>query len=638
MLKRRIAAVIAAAVMSLSGYAVSASADTAAIAAQTGYVTLAAEAGSMARASAQVVSSDYTSVVIRYGAAEGAVSYKVTDTKNGGVVLATFGADSAGKDQRIGGFLPNRGTYLLIQAVKADGSTEDVGFVYAEPKHLGAPANIKILDRTSDTTEYTTSGVSWNAVDGAQGYCVYQKIDGKEYYSQKTTKVQETLYSLKAGSDFEFVVKPYIEINGVLHFGDSSASSVVRCRPQTPTVTASASGTSIKITYDRTAGAEGYMIYRSTSKDGEYTRIAAVSGADKTSYTDKGLKSGTTYYYKVRAYRTVDGTKSYSEYSAVKSAKTAAAASTPVDINGKLKVSGANIVNQYGEKFQIRGMSTHGLMWEDFSDITTTASLKVLRDDWGVNTIRLAMYTEEWGGYTTGSNYAAQAKQKVITGVDNATSLGMYAIIDWHILHDGNPQSHQSEAVSFFTEMAKKYKNNNNVIYEICNEPNGGVTWSSNIKPYATAVVNAIRKQDPDAIIVVGTGTWSQDVDQVLGNKLSDKNVVYTLHFYANTHTDWLRNRFTSCYNSGLPMLVTEFGTCDASGNGGYNAAQTKEWLRLLDSKMVGYVNWSACGKNETASAFKSGTNLKAISKGTSQLTESGKLVRSWYRDRAGLK
>ena len=146
-------------------------------------------------------------------------------------------------------------------------------------------------------------------------------------------------------------------------------------------------------------------------------------------------------------------------------------------------------------------------MWEDFSNITTEKSLKTLRDDWGVNTIRLAMYTEEWGGYTTGTEYAAQAKQKVITGVDNATKLGMYAVIDWHILSDGNPAKHQAQAVSFFTEMAKKYKNNENVIYEICNEPNGGVTWSGQIKPYAETVISAIRKQDPNAIIVVGTGT-----------------------------------------------------------------------------------------------------------------------------------
>ena len=312
---------------------------------------------------------------------------------------------------------------------------------------------------------------------------------------------------------------------------------------------------------------------------------------------------------------------------------------TPVQRHGALHISGNHIVDSSGKVFMLQGMSTHGIMWSDdnnrypFSGILSEASLKVLRDDWKCNAVRIAMYTEEWGGYTTG--YAAQAKQKVITGVANATKMGMYVIIDWHILKDGNPQKHQSEAIAFFTEMANKYKNYNNVIFELCNEPNGGVTWAGQIKPYCQAVTNAIRKTGAKNLIICGTGTWSQDIDQVLGNKLSDSNCAYTLHFYANTHTDWLRQRLQKCYNSGLPVLVTEFGTCDASGNGGFNESQTRQWYSLLANLKVGWFNWSAASKNETASAFKPGTNLAAISAGESQLTQSGKLIRTLFRANA---
>lgn len=309
---------------------------------------------------------------------------------------------------------------------------------------------------------------------------------------------------------------------------------------------------------------------------------------------------------------------------------------TPVKEHGQLSVKGANIVDQNGNKFQIIGMSTHGIMWEDFSDILTYDSLKVLRDDWGINTIRIAMYTEEWGGYTTGGNFAKEAKEIVINGVKTAEDLGLYVIIDWHILKDGNPLTHKDEAVAFFKEMSSKYKDSPNVIYEICNEPNGNVNWAS-VKKYAEEVIKEIRKYDSDAIIICGTPNWSQDIDKAEQNRLSDKNTVYALHFYANTHTDWLRNRVQSCYNKGLPILVSEFGTCDASGNGGFNAGQTKKWLGMLDSNNIGYLNWSACGKSETASAFKNGTNLKSIKAGTSQLTESGKLIRELYRKRAGI-
>lgn len=327
------------------------------------------------------------------------------------------------------------------------------------------------------------------------------------------------------------------------------------------------------------------------------------------------------------------------------SAVTAYAAETGVDyvsIHGRLKVSGNKIVDKNGKEFQLRGMSTHGIMWETYGDVLSYDSLKVLRDDWKCNTIRIAMYTEEWGGYTTGSTYATQAKAKIATGVENAKKLGMYVIIDWHILNDGNPNTHKTEAKAFFKEMVNKYNSYDNVLYEICNEPNGSsVKWTgtNGIKSYCTDVVNTIRtaekaKTGKNSIVICGTGTWSQDIQDVVGNTLTDKNCVYALHFYANTHTDWLRNRVKTC-SSSIPILVSEFGTCDASGNGGFNKNETVKWLDTLDSLKIGYINWSLADKNETASAFKNGTNLKKISSGEGSLTESGKLIRSEYRKRA---
>lgn len=392
---------------------------------------------------------------------------------------------------------------------------------------------------------------------------------------------------------------------------------------------ATARATSVTLSWKKVSGASGYKIYRYSNSAKKWKGIKNIKSGKTLKFNNNGLTKNKTYKYRVKAYK-LSGGKTITGSSAEVSVKTKKS-TTPVQENGRLSVKGANIVNQYGAKFQIRGMSTHGIMWEDFSDILSKDSLKILRDDWGCNTIRIAMYTEEWGGYTTDPNFAKQAKNKVINGVKNASSLGMYVIIDWHVLHDQDPNKHKAEAKKFFTEMAKKYKDNKNVLYEICNEPNGGIGWSK-IKPYAKSVTSAIRKYDKKGIIIVGTGTWSQDIHEPVKSRLSDKNTVYALHFYANTHRDWLRDRLNDCYKKGLPILVSEFGTCDASGNGGFNKSETDKWMKLLRSKMVGCCNWSACGKNETASAFKPGTNLKKIKKGTSQLTESGKLIRSWYR------
>ncbi len=309
---------------------------------------------------------------------------------------------------------------------------------------------------------------------------------------------------------------------------------------------------------------------------------------------------------------------------------TAAADSTPVSEHGSLSVKGSKIVDKNGNTFQLVGMSTHGLAW--YPEAVSEQTMKTLRDDWNCNAFRLAMYTEEYGGYTTSAENKNSMISRIDKGISIAKKLGMYVIIDWHILSDNNPQTHKAEAIDFFKKMSSKYKGCPNVIYEICNEPHW-VSWASDIKPYCVEVIKAIRKNDPNGIIICGSNTWSQDIHEVLQNPITGyKNIAYSLHFYANTHTQWLRDRLVNCLDKGLCVVVTEFGTCDASGNGGYNKAETDNWMTLLQNRKVGLFNWSLSNKSETASAILPGTNLSALKAGESQLTQSGKLIRSWTR------
>lgn len=296
--------------------------------------------------------------------------------------------------------------------------------------------------------------------------------------------------------------------------------------------------------------------------------------------------------------------------------------------HGKLSVKGTQLVDKNGNNFQLKGMSTHGLSW--FPEFVNESAFKTLRDDWNTNAVRLAMYTAEYNGYCAGGSQT-ELKALIDKGVQAATNLGMYVIIDWHILNDGNPQTNKSEALKFFGEVSEKYKNYDNVIYEICNEPNGNVSWDNDIKPYAEEVIKVIRKNAPDSVVIVGTPTWSQDIDKAAANPLSEKNVLYALHFYASTHTDWLRQRLTDCYNKGLPVFVSEFGCCDASGNGGNDFDQTRKWLELLDSYGISYMNWNLANKNETSSALREGTAADG-NWSENSLSESGKWIRKWFR------
>lgn len=299
-------------------------------------------------------------------------------------------------------------------------------------------------------------------------------------------------------------------------------------------------------------------------------------------------------------------------------------AATPVSKNGKLSVKGTKIVNAKGQAFQIKGVSTHGLSW--FPQFVSKEAFKELRDKWGANTVRLAMYTAEYNGYCTGSSQNKKDLENLIDkGVKAATDLGMYVIIDWHILNDNDPNTHQKEALAFFKKMAKKYKGHNNVLYEICNEPNGGTSWDR-IKTYANKTIKAIRAYDKDAIIIVGTPTWSQDVDLAAKSPLKGSNLVYTLHFYANTHRESYRAKAEQAIQAGLPILVSEFSICDASGNGGINISEGNAWISFLNKHKIGYAAWSLCNKAETSALIKSSCT-KTSGWNFSDLSEIGQ----WY-------
>ena len=276
----------------------------------------------------------------------------------------------------------------------------------------------------------------------------------------------------------------------------------------------------------------------------------------------------------------------------------AEAASTPYAANGRLSVSGGQIVNSSGKTFTIKGVSTHGIAW--YPDYISEASFKTLRDSYGVNTIRLAMYTSEYGGYCTGGDKSS-LKALIDKGVKCAKKLGMYVIIDWHILSDGNPLTYKSQALSFFKWAAKKYASYGNVLYEICNEPNGsGGTWK-NIKSYAKSVIKAIRSYDKKGIIIVGTPTWSQDVDVVASDRITGySNIAYAFHFYAATHTDSYRTKLETALKKKLPVIVTEFGISDASGNGSVSTSEGNKWIKLLNKYGVGRVMWNLSNKSET--------------------------------------
>lgn len=299
--------------------------------------------------------------------------------------------------------------------------------------------------------------------------------------------------------------------------------------------------------------------------------------------------------------------------------------------HGWLSVSGACLVDEEGQTVQLRGVSTHGMAW--FPQYINKEAFQDMRDKWKVNTVRLALYTEEYNGYCTGDDANRQSLETLIDqGVSYAEELGLYLIIDWHILSDGSPNTHLSEAKQFFRKMAKKYDGCKNVIYEICNEPNGGVSWKE-IKSYAKKILKVIRasQKKGKSIVIVGTPNWSQDVDIAAKSPIGDDHVVYAMHFYAATHKADYREKLKAALAAGLPVFVSEFGICDASGNGAIDKKEANAWKQLLVKNAVSMCAWNLSNKEETSALIKSDCNKTSKWK-TKDLSASGKWLVKAYQ------
>lgn len=167
---------------------------------------------------------------------------------------------------------------------------------------------------------YCSAKVSWNKINGSSGYEIWQKSGSKGTYKKvktikKDSTAAATIKGLKTGTTYYFKVIAYGDAGGNRLFGKYSAAKSVKPALKTPAVKVTPGSKAAKIKWGKISGASGYTIYRASSKTGTYKKIKTVKSGSKTGFTNKKLKKGKTYYYKVRAYRTISGKKVYSPYS-----------------------------------------------------------------------------------------------------------------------------------------------------------------------------------------------------------------------------------------------------------------------------------------------------------------------------------
>jgi endoglucanase len=295
--------------------------------------------------------------------------------------------------------------------------------------------------------------------------------------------------------------------------------------------------------------------------------------------------------------------------------------SQPVKTHGQLKVIGTQLVDEQANPVALHGMSFgwHNL-WPRFYN---KGAVRELVTKWNSNVVRASMGIElNESGYLKSPQQSVKLMKKVI---DACIKQGVYVIIDWH---DHN--IHTKEAVEFFTMMSKEYGHRPHIIYEIFNEPDYE-TWPE-VKAYSEEVIKAIRANDPDNIILVGSPKWDQDIHLPAADPIKEfDNLMYTMHFYAGTHKKWLRDRTDEAIAKGLPVFVSECAGMEATGDGPLAVAEWKAFVDWMDAGGLSWVAWSVSDKKETCSIL----NPSAASNGKWKdidVKEWGNLTRSYLQ------
>ncbi|MDE7147159.1 MAG: glycoside hydrolase family 5 protein [Duncaniella sp.] len=291
-----------------------------------------------------------------------------------------------------------------------------------------------------------------------------------------------------------------------------------------------------------------------------------------------------------------------------------------------LHVSGTALLNAAGDTMVLNGPS---LGWHcNWGRFYNEGTVRALKENWGANITRAAIGAHPSGdcvnGYSLDSVNAVNLAMKVI---DAAIANDMYIICDWHS-HDNTLE----DAKKFFTVITEKYGDTPNILYEIWNEPLD-IPWQE-IKTYAEEVIPVIRKNAPNAVVIVGTPKWDQDVDIAAEDPVDAPNLLYSLHYYAGTHKDWNREKAQKALDAGLPLIISECGSMDHTGDGPIDYESWQQWMDFADRNNISVLMWDIADKNETCSMISASASDNGLEWKEEDLKEWAKLARKTVGER----
>jgi len=264
-------------------------------------------------------------VALQWDAVSGADGYRIFQYDEGTqqyVKLADVKSDTTG--YTVENLVPNTEYRYKICAYKQVNAVNYWGEYSTE---VVTKTQAKTLDKvqglTVETVSSTSLELSWDPVEGADGYRIYRlnTATGK-YQKIKTVKGEDkVLYkndALLSATKYTYKVRAYATADGTTIYGAYSPATSAETKPaQVKGLKLTTKRSSITLKWTKQSNVTGYQIYRYNASTGKYEKIKTIKGASTVTYTNKGRKKGTTYKYKVRAYKTSGTKNTYGSFSTV---------------------------------------------------------------------------------------------------------------------------------------------------------------------------------------------------------------------------------------------------------------------------------------------------------------------------------
>lgn len=261
-------------------------------------------------------STTYTSVTVTWKAASNVTGYQVyrSTSKNGSYKKVATVSKNKKLSYTNKKLTTGKNYYYKVRAYVKSGSKVRYGSFSSVV--TVKPVPVKTTIASVDSVNYNTVQLKWKSVSGASGYMIYKSTNKTGKYTLAQTvsgknTVKGNVTGIAAGRTYYFKVRAYRTVSGKKVLGASSSAKKGYCVPEAANIVNVAldSLNSATLQWNFVPGSNGYYVYRSSLKDSGYKRIGTITNKSTKSYTDKSIVKGSTYYYKVSAYRNFEGKK-----------------------------------------------------------------------------------------------------------------------------------------------------------------------------------------------------------------------------------------------------------------------------------------------------------------------------------------